>query len=243
MTEKFKPTEAILKNSSRGLAYINKFNRNIDKSQASLILKEELSLDDIKVIYHKLQKLEKSNNPKTKHQDGGPTDSTVEWLANGGTAGLAWTRDILKSTGILKSYTKEIQKEQINQEDEGWFASEKVIKGLDQELMQVTYVAMKPGVDLHGDLVELDEIRKAKESFNKSMMRANLFHLVMTDSFEVCESYLAPCDMVLNEHFVEKGTWLITLQVFDPSLWELIKNDEITGISIAATARVETIDE
>jgi Putative phage serine protease XkdF len=121
-------------------------------------------------------------------------------------------------------------------------ATKTIAKSLNQELMQVTYVAMLPGVDLHGDLTNLEDIRLAKESFNKSLMRANLFHLAMTDSFEIIESYLAPTDMILNEHFVVKGTWLTTLQIFDEALWTMIKNDEITGVSIGATALCTPIE-
>ena len=116
-----------------------------------------------------------------------------------------------------------------------------VAKALNEELMQVTYVAMQPGVDLHGDLVDLEEIRLAKESFNKSAQRANLFHLTMTDSFQVIESYLMPCDAVLNGHLVQKGCWLMTLQVNDPAVWEMIKSEDINGISIGAMADVEEL--
>lgn len=116
-----------------------------------------------------------------------------------------------------------------------------IAKALNEELMQVTYVAMKPGVDLHGDFVELDEIRLAKESFNKSLMNANLFHSEMTDTFEIIESYLCPVDVELNTHPVMKGEWLVTIQVHDTELWRMIKDDEITGVSIGAMALCEDI--
>lgn len=123
-------------------------------------------------------------------------------------------------------------------------SNQKIIaKSVNEELMQVTYVAMKPGVDLHGDLVELDEIRLAKESFNKSLMSANLFHAGMTDSFDIIESYLCPTDLELNSHPVMKGEWLVTIQVHDTELWRMIKNDEITGVSIGAMAVCEDILE
>lgn len=118
----------------------------------------------------------------------------------------------------------------------------RIAKALNEEIMQVTYVAMQPGADLHGDLVDVETIRLAKESFNKSAQRANLFHMVMTDSFNVIESYQIPCDVSLNEHFVEKGSWLMTLQVHDPDVWELVKSDEINGISIGAMAEVENLE-
>lgn len=119
-----------------------------------------------------------------------------------------------------------------------------VIKALNEELMQVTYVAMLPdSTDLAGDFTSAEEVRKAKESFNKSEQRANLFHMSMTDTFSVLESYLAPADMILNNQAVLKGTWLMTLQINDSDLWELVKSGDINGISIGAEATVETLEE
>ena len=120
----------------------------------------------------------------------------------------------------------------------------KVAKSLNEELMQVTYVAMLPdSTDLSGDFTSAEEVRKAKESFNNSEQRANLFHMSMTDTFSVIESYLAPADMILNNQAVLKGTWLMTLQINDSDLWELVKSGDINGISIGAEASVETLEE
>ncbi len=119
-----------------------------------------------------------------------------------------------------------------------------VAKALNEELKQVTYVAMLPdSTDLHGDYTSAEEVRKAKESFNSSLQRANLFHMAMTDTFEVIESYIAPADMVLNSQAVTKGTWLMTLQVKDDNLWELVKSGQVNGISIGAMAEVEELDD
>lgn len=118
-----------------------------------------------------------------------------------------------------------------------------VIKAANEELKQVLFVAMLPdSTDLHGDYTSSEEVRKAKESFNKSQMNTNLFHLAMTDKFEVIESYLAPVDFVLGDKFVAKGTWLMNLQVHDDELWGLIKDGEINGISIGAMAQVEKLE-
>lgn len=117
-----------------------------------------------------------------------------------------------------------------------------VMKSLEVELRQVTYVAMMPDfTDGQGDYTSAEEVRKAKESFNASEMRSNLFHMQMTDTFTVIESYLAPCDMQFETVTIQKGTWLVTLQVNDDSVWEAIKNEEITGVSIGALAIAEEI--
>ena len=71
---------------------------------------------------------------------------------------------------------------------------------------------------------------------------SNLYHIGETDSFDIIESYLAPCDMELLGNLVLKGEWLVTLSISDKSLWEMIKADEITGVSIGAMAYAQTLD-
>lgn len=253
----FAPTDAMRNNARRGLALREKWNRGgLDASQAKSegvgsgvarardIINGNLSLDTVKRMYAFFSRHEKNYNPKKKMPDGGPTAGTIAWLLWGGSAGLAFARRVLKQEEILKSYIKEITDEEVNAEDQLPGVKLPITKSVDEELKQVTYVAMIPDhTDLHGDYTSEQEVRKAKESFNKSMMRANLFHMTMTDTFSVIESYLAPCDMILNSQFVKKGTWLMTLQVHNDDLWQMIKDDEITGISIGALASVEQLDK
>lgn len=115
----------------------------------------------------------------------------------------------------------------------------------DNELRQVLFVAMQEGVDATGDYTSLDEIRKAKESFNKQLAAqrklANLWHIYPTDVFTPIESYIAPADMVIGDKAVKKGTWLVQLQINDDQTWELVKSGEINGISIGAVAKVENL--
>lgn len=252
----FAPTDAMRNNAKRGLALREKYNRGgLDASQAKAegvgsgvarardIINGNLSLDTVKRMYAFFSRHEKNYNPKKKMPDGGPTAGTIAWLLWGGSAGLAFARRVLKQEEILKSYIKEITDEEVNAEDQLPGVKLPITKAVNEELKQVTYVAMIPDhTDLHGDYTSEEEVRKAKESFNKSMMRANLFHMTMTDTFSVIESYLAPCDMILNSQFVKKSTWLMTLQVHNDDVWQMIKDDEITGISIGALASVEKID-
>lgn len=252
----YAPTDAMRNNARRGLALREKWNRGgLDTREAGKqgigsgvarardVIEGNLSLDTVKRMYSFFSRHEKNYRPKDKEADGGPKAGEISWLLWSGSAGFAWARSILKKEGILKSYIKDITDVELNTEDELPGVKLPITKAVDEELKQVTYVAMIPDhTDLHGDYTSEAEVRKAKESFNKSMMRANLFHLVMTDTFDVIESYLAPCDMVLNDQFVKKSTWLMTLQVNDDSLWQMIKDDEITGISIGALASVEDAD-
>lgn len=242
----FKPTLAVLNNSKRGIALSKKHNKNLNnilKSSSKLSsveVKEEMTFEEVKLMYQYLTDIEKKVDLKRAISNE-PTSEAMSWYAMGGSAGLAWSKLVLKQKGILKTCTA--KKEETLVEDKSVWSKEPVMKSLDEELKQVTYVAMQPGVDLHGDLTEVQEIRKAKENFNKSAKRANLFHMVMTDTFEVIESYLAPVDMIISEHFVEKGSWLMTLQIHDDDLWALVKSGKVNGISIGALANVEELEE
>ena len=236
----YTPTEAMRNAARQGLKLREKYGRGgLDASQAKSegvgsgvarardISNGSLSLDTVKRMHAFFSRHEKNYRPDVKESDGGPTAGTIAWKLWGGSAGKAWARSILRQEGLLKSQDK-LQ----------------VVKSANQELKQATFIAMLPdSVDLHGDFTSAEEVRKAMESFNKSAKRTNLFHLAMSDSFEVLESYLAPVDFMLNDEFVAKGTWLMTLQIKDDSLWSLIKSGEVNGISIGAMANVEIIEE
>lgn len=119
-----------------------------------------------------------------------------------------------------------------------------VVKAANEELKQVLFIAMVPDeVDLHGDETSEMEVLKACHNFNTFSMKANLFHLVETDTFSIVESYIAPTEFVLGEKIVKAGTWLVNLQVHDDAVWQLIKSGQINGVSIGALASVQNIEE
>jgi hypothetical protein len=242
----FAPTQAMRNNAKRGLALREKWNRGgLDASQAKSegvgsgvarardIANGNLSLETVKRMHAFFSRHEKNYNPSKKMPDGGPTAGTIAWLLWGGSAGKAWARSILRQEKLLKSVNTELSNIELP-----------VTKAVNEELKQATFVVMVPDeVDAHGDVTSEEEVRKACHNFNKHCMKANLFHLVQTDSFEFCESYCCPTDFMLGDKLVKKGTWLATIQSKDDSLWELIKSGDINGLSIGALASVETIEE
>jgi hypothetical protein len=256
-TKSYAPTDAMRNNARRGLALREKYGRGgLDTREAGKqgigsgvarardIIEGNLSLDTVKRMYSFFSRHEKNYQPKKKMPDGGATAGTIAWLTWGGSAGFAWARSILKKEGIVKSYTKDITDVELSTEDELPGVKLPITKAVDEELKQATFIVMVPDeVDLHGDVTNESEVRKAMTNFNKYCMKANLFHLVETDTFEFCESYCCPTDFVLGDKFVKKGTWLATIQALDDDLWELIKSGEINGLSIGALASVESIEE
>lgn len=246
----YTPTQAVLDNIERGVALSKKYQRESQASKqrvqqvevAKSYQTEGFDIKAVQNMYYTLTKLEKSLDFNKRLWDGGHSEEVIKFYALGGQSGLAWSKLILKQEGILTSHKQEITQAQINEVSRDAVGSLAVAKSLNEELMQVTYVAMKIGTDLHGDYSDTTTVRKAKESFNKSLMKANLFHQEMTDSFSIIESYLAPTTMILNSNIVEEGEWLVTLQVHNEEIWKMIKSDDITGVSIGAMANVENID-
>lgn len=119
-----------------------------------------------------------------------------------------------------------------------------VVKSVNEELKQATFIVLAPNeVDLHGDIISEEEVRKACYNFNKYSNQANLFHITKTATFEFAESFIAPVDFVLGDTLVSKGTWLATVQVLNDDLWELVKTGEVNGLSIGALASTEKVED
>jgi len=226
--KKYQCTQAVSNNMQRGIALKNKYStrdslnylstvETVNKAQG--ILETGFTLDAVKTMYNTLTKLEKSVDFRRRLEDKGPTEDIIKFYAFGGSSGLAWSRMILKDEGILKSYTKDITPEMINQDgDDAKYGKIQVAKALNEELQQATFVVMVPNEpDLHGDITSESEVRKACHNFNKYSMQANLFHLAKTDTFEFAESFIAPVDMAIDDKFITKGTWLCTIQCLDDS--------------------------
>ena len=119
-----------------------------------------------------------------------------------------------------------------------------ITKAVNEELKQATFLVLAPDeVDLQGDTYSADEVRKACHNFNQHCMTANLLHLVETDTFDIVESYISPVDMILNDVVIKSGSWMSVLQIYSDEIWSEIKDGNLTGVSIGATANTEYLDE
>lgn len=119
-----------------------------------------------------------------------------------------------------------------------------VTKAVDEELRQGTFLVLSPDeVDLHGDIYDSVEIRKACHNFNQFCMKANLLHLIETDTFSIVESYISQVDMVLGTQLIKSGSWLAVLQFHDDEIWDDVKAGDFTGVSVGCNALVEYLEE
>lgn len=104
----------------------------------------------------------------------------------------------------------------------------------DAENHYATGIVYEPmAEDSHGNFMTEAEITKAAYYFAKNGNKVDLQH-----SFEplegaaVVESWIAKADFEIDGEAIQKGTWLMTVEVADESVWEGIEKGEITGFSM-----------
>lgn len=255
----YKATEAMVANQQRGKAYRkskSKSKQTKSYSDAYAVVSKsfvdsEFTLDEVKQLHRAINSasLEVTKYLGTefiRDNDSLPTNNYLDYLESGGSAALVWCNEILQQEQIIKSYNVDLEKQKqdsITPENDRW-SNISICKSVNQDLMQATYVVLPVDeVDLHGDIYNAEEVRKACHNFNEHCRVANLMHLVETRSFSIAESYVAPVDMILGETIVKAGSWLTVLQFYDKALWQDVKNGDMCGVSIGALANVQYLEE
>ena len=235
----YTPTQSMRDAAKRGLDLREKYNRGglsageaksagvgSGVARARDIINGNLSLDTVKRMKSFFARHEKNFNPDKKESDGGPTAGTIAWYLWGGSSGKSWANAILAREEANKSKTVA------------------TLKSADNMLKQALYVVLVPDeVDAHGDIYNKDEVRKACESFNSSStVKANLFHMIDVPVFKTIESYIAPCDMTINEEVIKEGTWLARLQFTNDEIFKGVLEGKYAGVSIGAMAQFEELE-
>lgn len=127
---------------------------------------------------------------------------------------------------------------------------QQITKSVDVEERRALFVAMEPEVeDAHGDITSAEEIEKACNNFNKHCMKANLFHRVETDAVEIQQSFITPTDIQFeNGREIKKGSWLMWMKFPEGNetsntLWDMVKDGTVNGVSIGALGYKEEVTE
>jgi DNA adenine methylase len=95
--------------------------------------------------------------------------------------------------------------------------------------------------DRQQDIISAMEIEKAAHRFLEEFQQLGFNHKGMLDksAARIVESYIAPCDLRLNERDVKKGTWVLVTKVYNDTLWDAIKKGEVNGYSVGGKAEVK----
>lgn len=98
----------------------------------------------------------------------------------------------------------------------------------------VTGVVYEPLTeDAHGNYMTEEEITKAAYYFAKNGGDVDLQHsFEPLDGAAVVESWIAKADFQCGDETVQKGTWLMTMEIDNQQIWDAIEKGNITGFSM-----------
>lgn len=143
----------------------------------------------------------------------GELEALIDYITSGNYS-QAVSEGVAEANGVQKSFMSRIQK-------------------TDEKLRLVSGVVLEPdSIDLQGDQIEAEDIRKAMESYMINSRVIGHQHHGQARA-AVVECYIAPVDFRLaDKELVRKGSWMMTVKVFDDSIWKSVTDGTIKGFSI-----------
>lgn len=136
-------------------------------------------------------------------------------------------------------------------------ASYEILSKNEEKRLIMGPVLVPDTVDLQDDIVSASEIEKAchgymikmayrdEPDFLKELGFRNpdaaggrgFQHMDFSRKMAVVETFISPVDMEINGRNIIKGTWVMTMKVFDDEVWNLVKTGKITGFSIGGHSK------
>lgn len=115
----------------------------------------------------------------------------------------------------------------------------------DKDRHYITGIVYEPNTeDAHGNYMTEDEITKAAYAYAKGGAKVDLQHTFEeAEGAAVVESYVTKCDMEIEGVPIKKGTWLMTVEVSNPEVYEAIEKGQITGFSMGGVGTYSTTDD
>ena len=120
----------------------------------------------------------------------------------------------------------------------------KIVK-TDSENHFVTGIVYEPmTVDTQGDYMTAEEIQKAAHWYAKNGTGVDIQHdEKKLGGACVVESWIAKADFTVDKTDVKKGTWLMTVEISDPDIWDKVEKGELTGFSMGGKGKYEEDEE
>ena len=113
-----------------------------------------------------------------------------------------------------------------------------ILKAEKKEEKLIYGIVYEPNVpDLQGDFINEIEIEKMAHNYLMNSQEIGLQHQMdISNGVKIVESYIASQDLEINKNKIIKGTWIIACKVLDENIWNLIKENKLTGFSFSGTA-------
>lgn len=165
-----------------------------------------------------------------------------------------------KFKNVMSSYDlDEEEAEELDlEEDQSRFKCVyEILSKNDDKRLMVGPVLIPDNIDLQDDIINKEEIEKAAHGYMvklayrddrefllelgfKEVDKAGergFQHTDFSRKMAVVETFIAPVDFELNGRTITKGTWVMTMKVFDDEVWAMVKTGKITGFSIGGRSK------
>jgi hypothetical protein len=120
------------------------------------------------------------------------------------------------------------------------FGGEVIRKATDEQVITAVVYPVGTSPDLQGDFCDSpDAMARTARAFLTGDAPVWLEHSrpLSKDEAAICESFTAPDDMEIEGRSITKGTWVVSISIPDPSVWKLVREGSIRGISLAGRAK------
>jgi hypothetical protein len=147
----------------------------------------------------------------------------------------------------VQSSPSEVEKSQMSEKTLFSWNEVSILKEFDDEQMiSVEPIWRAAGeVDLHGDTIDIIEVRKMVDNINqkieKGTLKAGLFHIHETETYKWQRAWVQEVDAQLGETFVKAGTPLISAKWFNKKAWEDKKEGELMAPSFGGNGYSQEI--
>ena len=124
-----------------------------------------------------------------------------------------------------------------------------IVKRDDEKHFVLAPVLVPGEADYQGDVITAEEIQKAAHTFLNDIRQresdSDLMHRVEVNKEDVAiaESWVSPSDIDIGEHKIKKGTWMMGLTIKSETIWNMVKDGILTGLSIFGVGHRTPIEQ
>jgi len=114
-----------------------------------------------------------------------------------------------------------------------------ICKSQDEEERFVLGIVLEPdSIDGQSEFATKKQIRDACHRFMEFFGELGLHHTEDNkDRVRILENFISPADFKVGDREIKKGTWLMALRIVSDSVWKMVNDGELNGLSIFGTAR------
>lgn len=91
-------------------------------------------------------------------------------------------------------------------------------------------------IDTDGAWCDRETLERDAYEFNIGKRNCGVMHNEVVSDIVLLESYIAPCELIINGHKFKEGSWMAKVRIENDELWEQVKSGDFNGFSMGGYA-------